>query len=172
MFFKRFNKAIEVLTVLILALITAMVSVEVVLRYGFGKSLFITEEFTRYALVWMVFLACSLAVADNSHIRVEFVVNLFKGKMRACINLAAQMLFIVFLVFLIVQGTIALPFQRDQIIPTLNISMFWFYMAMPVGGLLMVLNLLPQIWANVLIVTGKVAPPPDEAPSMEGGLGL
>lgn len=172
MFFKRFNKAIEVLTVLILALITAMVSVEVVLRYGFGKSLFITEEFTRYALVWMVFLACSLAVADNSHIRVEFVVNLFRGKMRACINLAAQILFIVFLVFLIVQGTIALPFQRDQIIPTLNISMFWFYMAMPVGGLLMVLNLLPQIWANVLIVTGKVAPPPDEEPSMEGGLGL
>jgi hypothetical protein len=38
--------------------------------------------------------------------------------------------------------------------------------------LLMILNLLPQLWGNVLIVTGKVAPPPDEAPSMEGGLGL
>ena len=63
MFFKCLNKAIEVLTVLILAVITAMVSVEVVLRYGFGGSLFVTEEFTRYALVWMVFLACSLAVA-------------------------------------------------------------------------------------------------------------
>jgi len=172
MFFKLLNKTIEVLTIIILAVITAMVSVEVVLRYGFGQSLFITEEFTRYALVWMVFLACSLAVVDNSHIRVEFVVNLFKGKMRAFVNLAAQMIFIVFLVFLIVEGMIALSFQFEQIIPTLNISMFWFYLALPVGGALMVLNLLPQIWGNVLIVTGKIAPPPDEAPTLEGGLPL
>lgn len=172
MFLKRLNKTIEVMTVIILGVITAMVSVEVILRYGFGKSLDITDEFTRYALVWMVFLACSLAVADNSHIRVEFVVNFFKGKMRAAVNLFAQLLFIGFLVFLIVEGSIALPFQLDQIIPTLNISMFWFYLAMPMGGLLMILNLLPQLWGNVLIVTGKVAPPPDEAPSMEGGLPL
>jgi TRAP-type C4-dicarboxylate transport system permease small subunit len=172
MFLKRLNKTIEVLTVILLGIITAMVSVEVILRYGFGKSLDITDEFTRYALVWMVFLACSLAVADNSHIRVEFVVNLFKGKRRAAVNLFAQLLFTGFLVFLIVEGTVALSFQFDQIIPTLNISMFWFYLAMPIGGLLMILNLLPQFWGNVLIVTGKVAPPPDEAPSMEGGLGL
>ncbi len=173
MFFKLFNKAIEALTVIILAVITAMVSIEVVLRYGFGHSLFITEEFTRYALVWMVFLACSLAVADNSHIRVEFVVNRFKGKSRAWVNLLAQALFIVFLLFLIVQGMIALPFQFEQIIPTLNVSMFWFYLAMPVGGALMILNLLPQIWGNILIVAGKVAPPPsDAAPNMEGGLPL
>jgi C4-dicarboxylate transporter DctQ subunit len=172
MFLKVFNKVIEILTVIILAVITAMVSLEVVLRYGFGHSLFITEEFTRYALVWMVFLACSLSVADNSHIRVEFLVNLFKGRHRAWVNLAAQALFIVFLVFLIIQGAIALPFQAEQIIPTLNVSMFWFYLAMPVGGLLMVLNLLPQIWNNLLIVAGRVVPPPDEAPGMEGGLGL
>jgi TRAP-type C4-dicarboxylate transport system permease small subunit len=169
MFFKRMNKAIEVLTVILLGVITAMVSVEVILRYGFGKSLDITDEFTRYALVWMVFLSCSLAVADGSHIRV---VNMFKGKMRALVNLAAQALFIGFLVFLIVEGTVALSFQFDQIIPTLNISMFWFYLALPVGSALMILNLLPQLWGNVLIVTGKVAPPPDEAPSMEGGFSL
>jgi TRAP-type C4-dicarboxylate transport system permease small subunit len=172
MFFKRMNKAIEVLTVILLGVITAMVSVEVILRYGFGKSLDITDEFTRYALIWMVFLSCSLAVADGSHIRVEFVVNMFKGKMRALVNLAAQALFIGFLVFLIVEGTVALSFQFDQIIPTLNISMFWFYLALPVGSALMILNLLPQLWGNVLIVTGKVAPPPDEAPSMEGGFSL
>ncbi|MCE5283786.1 MAG: TRAP transporter small permease [Deltaproteobacteria bacterium] len=172
MFYKCLNKTLEVLTVIILVLITAMVSAEVILRYGFGGSLLITEEFTRYALIWMVFLACSLAVAENSHIRVEFAVNLFKGKAKAWVNLIAQMLFTVFLVFLIVQGAIALPFQLDQIIPTLDISMFWFYMALPVGGALMIVNLLPQIWANVLIVIGKVAPPPDEAPTLEGGLGL
>lgn len=170
MFLRRLNKILEIATIIILSVITVLVAVEVVLRYGFGESLYITEEFTRYALVWMVFLACSLAVADKSHIRVEIFVNLFKGKNRAWVNLAAQILFIVFLVFLIVEGMIALPFQFEQIIPTLNISMFWFYLALPVGGALMILNLLPQFWENILIVTGKVPPPPDEAPSMEGGI--
>lgn len=172
MFFKVFNKMLEVLTVIILAVITAMVSVEVILRYGFGKSLFITEEFTRYALVWMVFLACSLAVADHSHIRVEFVVNLFKGKAKIWVNLLAQLLFTVFLLFLIIQGTIALPFQFEQIIPTLNVSMFWFYLALPVGGALMMANLLPQIWNNIKILTGIIPLPPDREPAPEGGLQL
>jgi TRAP-type C4-dicarboxylate transport system permease small subunit len=170
MFLRRLNKILEIVTIIILSVITVMVAVEVVLRYGFGTSLYIAEEFTRYALVWMVFLACSLAIADKSHIRVEFFVNFFKGKNRAWVNLLAQLLFIVFLTFLIVEGMVALPFQFGQIIPTLNISMFWFYLALPVGGALMILNLLPQIWDNMLIVTGKVPPPPDEAPSMEGGI--
>ncbi len=170
MFLRIVNKTLEIATIIILSVITVLVTVEVVLRYGFGESLYIAEEFTRYALVWMVFLACSLAVADKSHIRVEVFVNLFHGKNRAWVNLVAHLLFIVFLVFLIVEGMVALPFQFEQIIPTLNVSMFWFYLALPVGGALMVLNLLPQVWGNILIVTGKVPPPPDEAPSMEGGV--
>lgn len=170
MFLRMLNRTLEITTIVILSVITVLVAVEVVLRYGFGGSLYITEEFTRYALVWMVFLACSLAVADKSHIRVEVFVNLFHGKSRAWVNLSAQLLFIVFLVFLIVEGMVALPFQLEQIIPTLNISMFWFYLALPVGGALMILNLLPQFWENILVVTGKVPPPPDEAPNMEGGI--
>ncbi len=160
MLFNILNTCIKGLTIAVLSIITLMVSVEVFLRYLFGASLYVTEEFTRYALVWMVFLGASVAIRENYHFRMEILVDRFRGRSRAALDLAAHLLLAVFLVFLIVQGIEALSFQFEQIIPTLNISMFWFYLALPVGGGLMFLNLLPKIWENVQIVSGRCEPPP------------
>lgn len=172
MFFDILNKVIKAATVLILAVITIFVSVEVVLRYFFGMTLYITEEFTRYSMVWMVFLGASLAVRENAHTRVELFVNFFPGKVRAWLNLAAHLLFVIFLSFLVYEGCIALSFQFEQIIPTLGIPMFWFYLALPVGGVLMILNLLPKIRESVLVISGRMAPPEEEfeIPVIDGGL--
>jgi len=170
MFFNILNKGIKVATILVLSVITVMVSIEVVLRYFFGKSLYVTEEFTRYSMVWMVFLASSLAVRGNYHNRVEIFVNRFRGRTRVLMNLMAHLLLLVFLVFLIVEGIVALSFQFEQIIPSLNVSMFWFYLALPVGGGLMVLNLLPRIWENVLILLGKSEPCEEAQQTQEGDL--
>jgi TRAP-type transport system small permease protein len=143
------NRLIKGATILLLSVITVMVSVEVVLRYCFGGSLYVTEELTRYLMVWVTFLACSLAIRDNSHVSIEIVASLFKGRARAFYDLLAHLLFVSFLLFLIIEGILALPFQVDQIVPTLNVSMFWFYLAVPVGGVLMILNLLPRLWGSL-----------------------
>ena len=172
MFLDIVNKVVRVVTISMLAIITVLISTEVVLRYCFGSSLDFTEEFSRYTMVWMVFLGSSLAVRENSHNRVEIFVNLFPARTRAWLNLAAQLLFSFFLAFLVFQGCIALPYQFEQIIPTLNISMFWFYLALPVGGMLMFMNLVPLMWQNILIISGKMEPPEEkfEIPVIDGGL--
>jgi TRAP-type C4-dicarboxylate transport system permease small subunit len=146
MFYRTLNKSIEVLTILLLSVITIIVPVEVFLRYCFGMTLYITEQLTRYLLVWVVFLASSLALRENSHISIEIAVNRFHGRARLLVNLIAQIVLITFLAFLIVEGITALSFQKDQIVPSLRISIFWFYLAIPVGSFLMILNLLPRIW--------------------------
>jgi C4-dicarboxylate transporter DctQ subunit len=169
MFFNILNRCIRVATIAILSVITVMVSVEVILRYVFGESLYITEELTRYGLVWMVFLGSSYAIRENSHFRMEIFVDRFRGRATAWFNLAAQLLLVVFLAFLIIEGIVALSFQFEQIIPTLNISMFWFYLALPVGGALMLLNLIPKIWENIQIVSGRREAPPETARSHAGG---
>lgn len=170
MFYEVLNKCIKVATIAVLSVITVLVSVEVVLRYFFGSTLYITEEFTRYSMVWMVFLGSSIAIRENYHNRVELFVNYFHGRSRSWLNLTAQLLLVLFLVFLIIEGCVALSFQFEQIIPTLNISMFWFYLALPVGGGLMVMNLLPMIWVNIQIVAGRREPPPDEVCEKEEGV--
>jgi C4-dicarboxylate transporter DctQ subunit len=158
MILRAVNGLTKWLMIFFLSVTTVMVAVEVVLRYAFGSSLYVTEELTRYLMVWVVFLACSLAVRDNAHISIEIVASRFTGRARAAYNLVAQLFFLAFLTFLIVEGVIALSFQMEQIIPTLNVPIFWFYLAIPVGGALMVLNLLPRMLDNLRILAGKAKP--------------
>jgi C4-dicarboxylate transporter DctQ subunit len=155
MFYRILNKSIRVLTILFLSVLTIIVPVEVFLRYLFGKSLYITEEFTRYLMVWVVFLASSLAVREDSHISIGILVNWFSGRTRSWLNLIAQVLLVIFLVFLIIEGIIALGFQMDQIIPSLGLPIFWFYLAIPVGSFLMILNLRPKLWESLKGVSGR-----------------
>jgi TRAP-type C4-dicarboxylate transport system permease small subunit len=169
MFYTILNRCIKVATITILSVITVMVSVEVILRYAFGESLYVTEEFTRYALVWMVFLGSSYAIHDNSHFRMEILLDRLHGRTLAWVNLCANLLLGTFLIFLSAEGAVALPFQFEQIIPTLNVSMFWFYLAVPVGGVLMFLNLLPKIWKNILALSENREPQPDRLQRQEGG---
>ncbi len=169
MFLRIVNRLVKVVTILFLSVMTAMVAVEVILRYGFGKSLYVTEELTRYLMVWVVFLASSLAIRDNSHISIELIPNLFRGRVRSGYNLIAQSFFLFFLIFLGVKGIEALTFQMDQIIPSLEIPIFWFYLAIPVGSLLMILNLLPKIWEGLKTLFGKAKPvQQDEILSVNG----
>ena len=100
-------------------------------------------------MVWVVFLASSLALKEDSHISIGILVNRFDVRARAWVNLIAQGLLVTFLVFLIIEGVIALRFQMDQIIPSLGLPIFWFYLAIPVGSVLMILNLLPKIWESL-----------------------
>lgn len=158
MFYRVLNKSIRVLTILCLSVLTIIVPIEVFLRYLFGKSLYITEEFTRYLMVWVVFLASSLAIREDSHISIGILVNRFRGRTRSWLNLIAQLLLLTFLIFLIIEGVIALSFQMDQIIPSLGLPIFWFYLAIPVGSFLMILNLLPKIWENLKSISGKTKP--------------
>lgn len=155
MFYRVLNNSIKVLTILCLSVLIILVPIEVFLRYLFGKSLYITEEFTRYLMVWVVFLASSLALKEDSHISIGILVNRFQGRTRSWLNLIANMLLVTFLVFLIIEGVIALSFQMDQIIPSLGLPIFWFYLAIPVGSVLMILNLLPKIWESIKIILGK-----------------
>lgn len=172
MFYRILNKSIRVLTILCLSVLTILVPIEVFLRYLFGKSLYITEEFTRYLMVWVVFLASSLAIREDSHISIGIFVNRFRGRTRSWINLLAQILLVTFLIFLIIEGVIALSFQMDQIIPSLGLPIFWFYLAIPVGSFLMILNLLPKIWETLKVISGKkrFEDARSSKPREEGGL--
>jgi C4-dicarboxylate transporter DctQ subunit len=167
MFYRILNKSIRFLTILFLSVITVIVPVEVFLRYLFGKSLYITEEFSRYLMVWVVFLASSLALKEDSHISIGILVNRFHVRTRAWINLIAQGLLVTFLVFLIIEGIIALRFQMDQIIPSLGLPIFWFYLAIPVGSFLMIFNLLPKILGSLKGILGRHS---SSAPGEEKGL--
>lgn len=137
----RVTKATEVLIVLILTALSVVVFAQVLLRYVFGTALFLADELARYLLVWLGFLGGSLGLRAGAHIGVEVFCLLLPARGQRAAALVASTLIGAFLVVLTVMGAALLPDQFSQLSPGLGISMFWPYLAIPVGGFFMLLQL-------------------------------
>jgi C4-dicarboxylate transporter DctQ subunit len=145
MFFRLLSRLVESLVILLAGIIVAIVTAEVTLRYLFSHSMIFTEELSRYLMVWIVFLGSALAIRDGSHIHIQILVKRLGPRMQQNVKLASYALMIAFLVFITVEGLKILPRQLQQMCITIDISLFYFYLAIPVGSILMIIFLLPII---------------------------
>lgn len=145
MFLRLLSRFVEGLVILGATVIVTIVTIEVVLRYIFGLSLIFTEELARYLMVWIVFLGGALAVKDDSHIRINVLIQRLSPRLGQLVRIIAHGLTMLLLVVLTVEGTKILPRQLDQMCITIDTSMFYFYLAIPVGSILMIIFILPRI---------------------------
>jgi TRAP-type C4-dicarboxylate transport system permease small subunit len=136
---RRVTQALEALTLVGMSVVAVTVVVEVILRYGFGSSLIFTEELTRYTMVWVAFLGGVVALRDGAHVATGGLGDRFGPTVGRIASLTADGLALLFLLTLAWAGIQTLPNQRDQYTTTLNVSIFWFYLAIPVGAVLMAL---------------------------------
>jgi TRAP-type C4-dicarboxylate transport system permease small subunit len=122
-----------------MAVVSVVVVVEVILRYGLGQTLVVTEEVSRYLMVWIAFLGAVLLMRERGHIAAEGLGSWLGPRGRRVTAVVANLLSLAFLVTLTVAGLQTLPGQLDQSLITINIPIFWFYLAIPVGSGLMAL---------------------------------
>lgn len=130
-------RAIEVAVMAAMGVVSVVVIVEVILRYTVGETLVVTEELSRYLMVWIAFLGSVLLMRERGHIVAEGLGGRFGPLGRRVIGVVADLLSLVFLLTLTVAGLQTLPGQLDQYLTTINIPIFWFYLAIPVGSGLM-----------------------------------
>jgi TRAP-type C4-dicarboxylate transport system permease small subunit len=130
-------RVIEVAVLAAMTVVSAVVMTEVILRYTLGETLVVTEELSRYLMVWVGFLGSVLLMRERGHIAAEGLGGWFGPNGRRVIAVVADLLSLVFLLTLTWAGLQTLPGQLDQYLTTINISIFWFYLAIPVGSGLM-----------------------------------
>jgi TRAP-type transport system small permease protein len=94
-------KLLELLLVLLMAVMVLMVFGNVVLRYAFNSGITVSEELSRWAFVWMIFLGAIIAIKENGHLGTDMLVGRLgrKGKM-VCLAIAeTAMIYCAWLVF-------------------------------------------------------------------------
>lgn len=133
------TRVLELLTLVGMSVVFATVVAEVVLRYGFTSSLIFSEELTRYTMVWVAFLGGVVALRDGAHVATGGIGDRFGPAVGRAASLLADGLALLFLLTLAWASVQTLPNQRDQYTTTLEISIFWFYLAIPIGSVLMAL---------------------------------
>lgn len=126
---------------LAMALMTTVISAEVFGRYVLNSSIYFSEELSRFCFVWAGFLGASLAMREGSHIGVTLLTERLAPARRRPVLAVARALTLALLAVVVVTGASILPDQWGQQTATLGFSVFWFYLAVPAGALLMAVQL-------------------------------
>lgn len=67
------SKVLEVMVVIVLAIMSVLVIVNVAMRFLLDSGIVMSEELSRYLFVWVVFLGAIVAMHRNAHIHVFFI---------------------------------------------------------------------------------------------------
>lgn len=119
---------------------TLIVLFQVASRY-IGKGYGWTEELSRYFLVWMGMLGAAHLVHDNGDVRVEFGVNAMPAKLRKACEVAGMILIFVFAAAMLWFGGVrAFRMGMEVKAVSMNIVMLPFYLSIPAGGALIMLQ--------------------------------
>tara|TARA_R110000824_G_scaffold59379_6_gene159497 strand:+ start:2516 stop:3034 length:519 start_codon:yes stop_codon:yes gene_type:complete len=96
-----------------------------------------TEEVSRFLLVWITFLAGTLAFQRGRHIAVTFAVDALPVRVRQAARIAATLAVLAFLVALVVIGYRYMQVQSFQKSASLRLSMTYVYAVIPLTAALM-----------------------------------
>ncbi|HIE07738.1 MAG TPA: TRAP transporter small permease, partial [Desulfarculaceae bacterium] len=89
MFSRIISSLEETIICLLLAVMTILVFVEVVLRFGFGIGFMWIEEMTLHLSAWMVLFGASYGIKVGSHIGVDTFVKMLPHKLHRLVSLGA-----------------------------------------------------------------------------------
>jgi len=143
---KGFIKSLEVLLMAMVAVLTLTVLWGVFTRFCLGKQAEYTDELARVLLVWVSMVGAALAFGEKAHLGVDYFVNKLHPGARKALSMIVQMVTLLLAVVVFVSGGWGLAMgQMGQQLPTLPISRGMVYMAVPLGGVFMILFALENL---------------------------
>ena len=109
------------------------------------------DEVARLCFIWIVFLGAALAVKRGMHFRMRLIVDRLGPSAARFAEHLVTLATVAFGGVLVVGGYGIYPIAQRQVTDALEISMLWFYAALPVGGALIIFYALQQAWQRTRV---------------------
>lgn len=136
------NKTIETLLVVIFGLLVIDVVWQVVSRYIVGRSSSFTEEFARFALIWLTVLgAAYINGQENGHLSMDFLLSKLPEQKRWKRQRVIQITMAFFALVVMVIGGGNLVYTTltlGQFSSALNLPLGLVYAIVPLSGLIII----------------------------------
>ena len=133
------NRIIEFLLVLIFSLLVIDVLWQVFSRYVIGQSNSFTEEFARFALIWLAVLGAAYLNGQRAHLAMDFLLRkLSPEKLAVRLKVIEMFMFVFALVVMVIGGgnLVFTTLYLGQISPAMHVSLGYVYAIVPFSGLL------------------------------------
>jgi TRAP-type C4-dicarboxylate transport system permease small subunit len=118
------------------------VFLQVLIRFVFKYPLPWTEEVSRIAFVYTIFIGATIAVREKAHLNVDFLLVVLPPKVSWAVKLLGTTLVAVFLLFVTWQGIEFVRATGVQVTPVMQAPFRYLYLILPSCGGLMLLYLI------------------------------
>ena len=126
--------------VVIGAIMTLVVIAGVFSRYIMQNPMVWTEEIARMAMIWTAYLGMSIATRRRGHLGVLYFLQKSPLGVQRLIKLCTDIMIVVFLYVLIVNGVKMVMAAKIQIEPATGIIMSYPFLIVPLSGVLMLIQ--------------------------------
>ncbi len=135
------NRIIEWVLVVIFSLLILDVLWQVFSRYILGQSFSFTEEFARFALIWLVVLGAAYLNGQREHLSMDFLLRKLKpDQLKTRLRIIDLLMLIFALVVMVIGGgnLVYITLHLGQISPAMHISLGYVYAIVPFSGFLII----------------------------------
>ena len=143
-----YDRFIETTLSILYFTLIIVVFVNVITRYLINIPFMWAEELGRYLFVWIVYLGAAQAFKDKRHLTVDFLSNKIPNPYKTYLSLIIYVILIIFIFFLFIYGLKFVKLGINRPAYSFDIGLAFFYAAIPVGSLCMLLNIfrvIPEI---------------------------
>lgn len=138
---KNLAKSCEIICALLLIFVSLINVSQVVGRYFLGDSIPWGEEVMRFCMIWLMMLGSVACVYRAEHMAVDGLLGTVKARHRRFMRSALYSVGAAFCLVLVVYGWDAAMSNRTQTAAASGIPMIFPYMAIPVGGMLVFIEI-------------------------------
>ncbi len=126
--------------VLCLLAMTLTALLGVFFRYAMQSPFMWTEEVARYLMIWLGFIAISIALRRDLHIKVEFLPRMAPAKITKAMGYLVDGCIAFFMILLFWQGYL-MTVDNIMMASTFPLSMSWIKAAVPLAAMLTLIQL-------------------------------
>jgi TRAP-type C4-dicarboxylate transport system permease small subunit len=135
-------KAIRLSIAFLLTAMFVIIIMEVIFRYVVAAPAFWTEELARYIMFYMVLLGSAIAIREERHPSLTFIIQQFPEKFQKVWNILIDSVVFIVLLVMLKEGYFMAVDEMIMKTPALRVSFFWVYLAFPIGTILMMLQII------------------------------
>ena len=149
------ERATVVAALLLLVGMVFTTGAQVVSRYLLDLPLVWTEETGRHLMIWMVFLSSTVVYRRRQHIAIDLIGGRLGPRGRAVASIVVTLLLAFFFFLMVRYGWELTTKTMNQRSSALRYPMGYAYAALPVGGALLLLYAVENLWRDVRIAAGR-----------------
>lgn len=139
---KAFDRLLKFLLTFLVGLLTVSVFLQVLIRFVFKYPLPWTEEVSRIAFVYSIFVGATIAVREKAHLNVDFLLVALPAVVARAVKFLGATLMAVFLSVMTWQGIEFVRVTGVQVTPVMQVPFRYLYLIIPSSGGLMLLYLI------------------------------